>query len=90
MSLDGDKGSKVRNKIAPVLRQNSLDQPGSRTGSWRGIVAEHELDLILQELAKLSDVPTNFPNANHAAKLDHLWIYAEKYSKSKKKPTKPE
>jgi hypothetical protein len=79
ISLNGDTGSKIRQKYAPILQARGFTQFGGNTGSWRidGLTpsdASQTLTQILQILADPASCVTNVaPNAH----MDHLWVYLE-------------
>ena len=74
ISMDNDTGSKLRNKIAPILRDCGLHNDG--TGEWvgdsvpLGLAAEQLSDV----LHLISDA-TQVLNVNEDAILDHVWIH---------------
>ncbi len=70
-SLDGDTGSKIRNKIAPKLKNAGFKNV--KTGTWE-VYSTDSAGVH----SGLSDV---FRIVAKSKKLDHFWFHAEKFSR---------
>ncbi len=71
MSFDGDTGSVLRNKLAPILTGAGFTQNGN-TGTWEnGDITEGALAVMM---LAFWDQVHNPPNH---AKLDHFWMYSD-------------
>jgi hypothetical protein len=78
-SLEGDKGSKVRNgKIVPELEDAGLEQRGSKkkTATWENESADP--DEVVAALSNVLKVLAKKTNKGAAGRLDHLWVYIDK------------
>lgn len=78
-SIDGDNGSKVRNKLATVLGGAGFAQFGGNTGSWRNesINQNDACKKMAEVLMILSDPSSNVTNVDASTLMDHIWIYIE-------------
>ena len=78
-SIDGDAGSKVRNKLATILNGADFTQFGGNTGSWRN-ESINQLDAaknMTEILMILSDPSNNVTSVDASTLMDHIWIYIE-------------
>ena len=83
-SIDSDIGSKVRNKLAPLLQNAGFTQFGGNTGSWR-IDATNPIDAaktMSDLIAILANPLGTVTNADPATITDHIWIYVERSNES--------
>ena len=80
ISVDSDKKSKIRNKLAPILQQSGFAQRGDNTGSWQTDKIEEKdaVDTLHRVLQILVDPQTQVTNPHPDALLDHVWLYIEK------------
>lgn len=77
MDGDGQHGSKIRNTVAKVLKENGLKNRGSKTGTWEGpLLTASQVGNAITELQKLLDIAKSY-DFEHSH-LDHLWIYVSK------------
>ena len=71
-SLDGDRSSKLRNKLKDVLKSGNIDWDSSTTATYRGS------NISSVDLAKTL---ANFWTAVNADKrrvsFDHFWMYCD-------------
>jgi hypothetical protein len=81
MSLDRDRGSRVRNALVPILRRAGLHRRAGRTGTWESLVVP-DMSAAAEELRRLLRILANpvgrVYHASPHVRLDHLWIYIAK------------
>lgn len=86
MSLNRDKGSKVRNKVKATLtkaqitqRQVVSDTSGKSTGTWEGTGLDDAGLTAMQDILELlKGLPGSVKNANKNVALDHVWLYVDR------------
>lgn len=86
MSLNRDKGSKVRNKVGGALKKVSItqrqvvsDPNGKSTGTWEGTGLDQAGLTAMQEILELlKGLPGSVKNANKNVALDHVWLYVDR------------
>jgi hypothetical protein len=85
MSLNRDKGSKVRNKIKGRLTKEGITQrfvisekSGQSTGTWEGTRLDARAITAVREVLEiLEGLPDSVTNANAEVTLDHVWLYID-------------
>ena len=77
ISFFRDRGSRLRNQLAPLLTAMGLQN--THTGTWEspavGLAqAAAQMNLVLQALAN----PQAVPGVGPQAALNHLWVYIDR------------
>jgi hypothetical protein len=76
MSLDGDGGSIVRSDVAAILEAEGVRR--TKTGTYESArLSGIHCVLALKGLINALE-PVLFPGPDQEARLDHLWIYADR------------